>query len=620
MLTLDDIDATAWPAGAEDQASGHPAHARWMRARALGAPLRIGNAAGPLGRSALARRRERVSPLLARATHLLAKAIGELNERGFAVALADQDGFILRCWGSTSFEERRTRAGFAEGTCWNEASRGTNAIGTALAERTSVAVLGRAHYAADVQGLACYAALIRDPISSSVGVLDITGPFTGADPLLGVLVESLATSVESSLFAEAERQTYVGAFGPSRVSIAQALSHLHGVVLGEHGSASAWDEIGKVAVDTLADWCLIDLAKDGGYVRQHVATTRPGKRLVVEALYRYPLDARRRNPALTALGAGRTVVLQSPSLELFEATAHDAEHARILAEMEPASVMAVPMFGTAGPLGSLTLISSLPGLQYGAAEVDFAEMLAAYAALACENAQRMRSLRQTLSLRDDVLAMVAHDLRSPLGAIALSASALERRLVGRTREHGMYDRSVQAIARSTERMSRMLDDLLDVGRAETGRLSLTPQRCSAATLVSAASDIAGTAAPRLRLLTECEPDVPDVLADRDRTLQVFANLVGNAAKFTPEGGQLMLGCAREGGGVRFWVRDSGPGIRREHLDKLFERGWQAEPADRRGAGLGLYICKALVEAQGGAIGAESEFGKGATFHFTLKVA
>jgi signal transduction histidine kinase len=430
MLILD--DPGAWSSSREDAGDWHPTHARWMRSRALGAPSRGADAAGALGKSALAARRERFSPVLTRANDVLGDAIVELNRRGFAVAFADQDGFILRSWGAQSFEERGLRAGFSEGSCWSEAARGTNAIGTALAERTSVAVLGRAHYASDAQELVCYAALIRNPISSSVGVLDVTGPYAAADPLLGVLVESLATSLESSLSAE--------------------------------------------------------------------------------------------------------------------------------------------------------------------------------------------GLRHNLSLRDEVLAMVAHDLRSPISTISMSANSLEQRLAARAQDRGADSRSVQAIARSTERMSRMVDDLLEVARAEAGRLAVTLRPLSVASIMNTASELARATAPGLQRTIEYAPGAGDVLADRDRTLQVFANLIGNAAKFTPEGGRLTLGCARGADDVCFYVRDSGAGIRYEHLPKVFDRGFQAQSNDRRGAGLGLYICKALVEAQGGAIWVESEPGQGATFYFSLPAA
>jgi signal transduction histidine kinase len=622
LLTLE--DPGAW-LNSRGEVSRHPTHSRWMRARALGAPERNANAASALGRSALAVRRERFSPVLIRANDVLGDAITELNRRGFVVGLADQEGFLLRCWGAQSFEQRRVRAGFAEGSCWSEAARGTNAIGTALAERISVAVLGRAHYASDAQGLVCYASLIRDPLSSSVGVLDVTGPCEAADPLLGVLVESLATSLESSLAAEVDKRSR-DARAARSMPIGPALARMQGRVLGEgdagHGpsrddEASVWAEIGALAIDAFADFCMIDVIADDRYIRMHISTGLPHKRAVAAGLGRYTLDASRSYPALTALRTRRSILVPALSSSILDDIAQDAEHARLLREMEPASLIAVPILCSSGPIGVMTLVSSVPGLRYGQSEVDLAEMLAGYAALTCENAGRVQSLRRNLSLRDDVLAMVAHDLRNPISAISISADSLEQRLAAHAHDAGADSRSVQAIARSTQRMSRMVDDLLEVARAETGRLTVTLQRCSVAELMHACADLAHATAAGLHLVSECDAAAGEVLADRDRTLQVFANLIGNAAKFTPEAGTLTLGCARHGHRVHFWVRDSGPGISREHLARVFERGFQAQSRDRRGAGLGLYICKALVEAQGGAIWAESEAGHGATFYFSL---
>lgn len=621
MLILD--DPSAWSSSRESGA-GHPTHARWMRARALGAPARGADAACGLGKSALAVRRERFSPVLVRANDVLGDAITEANRRGFAVALADQEGFILRSWGAQSFEERGLRAGFTEGSCWSEAARGTNAIGTALAERTSVAVLGRAHYASDAQGLVCYAAPIRDPLSGSVGVLDFTGPFAAADPLLGVLVESLATSLESSLLAEVEKRSRAVRAARS-VPIGPALARMQARLIApgdaapgpSRDEAGVWAEIGALAIDALADFCIIDVVAGGRVVRAHVATGVPDKRAVADGLYRYALDASRPYPSLTALRTRRSILVPALSFGVIDDIASDADHARLLVDMEPTSLIAVPLLGNSGPLGVMTLISALPGLPYGQSELDLAEMIAGYAALTFENARRVQSLRNNLLLRDDVLAMVAHDLRSPLSAISMSATSLEQRIAARAHDRGADSRSVQAIARSTQRMSRMVDDLLEVARAEAGRLTVAPQRCSVASLMTASTDLARTTASDLQLTTECDLGAADVLADRDRTLQVFANLIANAAKFTPEGGRITLGCARGADHVRFWVRDSGAGIHREHLVRIFERGFQAQSNDRRGAGLGLYICKALIQAQGGAIWVESEPGRGATFHFSL---
>jgi signal transduction histidine kinase len=121
----------------------------------------------------------------------------------------------------------------------------------------------------------------------------------------------------------------------------------------------------------------------------------------------------------------------------------------------------------------------------------------------------------------------------------------------------------------------------------------------------------------ITLATRVSPDLPLALCDRDRIVQVLSNLVGNAIKFTPSGGRIEVAVEAVAEGVRVSVRDTGMGIAREQLEHVFDRFWQANRADRQGAGLGLAIAKAIVEAHDGAIGVESEVGRGTCFHFVI---
>jgi signal transduction histidine kinase len=166
------------------------------------------------------------------------------------------------------------------------------------------------------------------------------------------------------------------------------------------------------------------------------------------------------------------------------------------------------------------------------------------------------------------------------------------------------------------------DDLLDVTRLESGRLSIERERVSVSELVAdcARAQMPLAARRSLALSFDVEPDLPDVSADRNRLLQVFENLVGNAVKFTPPGGSIALGAARAGEEVRFSVSDTGPGISEEYLPHLFDRFWQGTRERRHGAGLGLAIVKGIVETHGGRVWAESVPERGATFCFTIPIA
>jgi signal transduction histidine kinase len=168
-------------------------------------------------------------------------------------------------------------------------------------------------------------------------------------------------------------------------------------------------------------------------------------------------------------------------------------------------------------------------------------------------------------------------------------------------------------------MNRLIQDLLDVARTEAGKLAIECNRIPVAQVVldSIETQKAFAAAASLELEVDLGPDLPDVWADRDRVLQVFENLVGNAIKFTGPGGRIGVGAVPRDREVLFWVSDTGSGIPSDDVPRVFDRFWQARRAERRGAGLGLPIVKGIVEAHGGRVWLESTPGLGSTFFFTI---
>jgi PAS domain S-box-containing protein len=230
------------------------------------------------------------------------------------------------------------------------------------------------------------------------------------------------------------------------------------------------------------------------------------------------------------------------------------------------------------------------------------------------------ALQRAVAARDDVLRIVAHDLRNPLSAILMQASAMER--LGPEPER----RDPQArlvISRAAIRMNQLIQDLLDVALVEAGQLSVEPTRLSAAVLARDAVDMQRpiAAASNLELRLDVGGDVQEIWGDRKRLLQVFENLIGNAMKFTSAGGRIVVRAALKNGYVEFSVADTGPGISADDLPHVFDRFWQATAKVRNlGAGLGLPITKGIVDAHGGRIWVESKLGCGTTFFFTIPSA
>jgi signal transduction histidine kinase len=222
----------------------------------------------------------------------------------------------------------------------------------------------------------------------------------------------------------------------------------------------------------------------------------------------------------------------------------------------------------------------------------------------------------TCRARDEMLAMVAHDLRSPLSLIQMASQLL---LSDPALDAETTRKTIHMMQRAGGRMNRLIGDLLDARQIESGhfRVEMRPELPSAVVrdVLDMLQPIA--ASKGQGLATAIEPGLPTVQVDGARIQQVISNLVGNAIKFSPEGSVITIGAQERPGAVRISVTDTGPGIRPEELPRIFERYWQGKGRESGGLGLGLAIAKAIVEAHGGCIGVSSVPGAGTTFYFDV---
>jgi PAS domain S-box-containing protein len=378
--------------------------------------------------------------------------------------------------------------------------------------------------------------------------------------------------------------------------------------------------VARLAVQQLADCVILDLVEAGADVRRLlVVHADPSKAELSERLKQVRLDRRRPHLVSTILDTQQPTLISEVSADYIASVAQGEEHHRVLLELAPKSLMAVPLLCRERLLGALLFISSDSARRYGPRDLELAKELAHRAALAIDNARLYEAARRATQARDDVLGIVAHDLRNPLSTILMQAAQARRHGA----EPDRRDRKpFEVIERAARRMHRLIHDLLDVTRIEAGRLSIEQARVLAGRLVSdavaAQEQLAASASLGLQL--DVAQDLPDVWADRDRLLQVFENLIGNAVKFTASGGRVTVGAAPREGEVVFWVTDTGAGISADEAPHLFDRFWQAQQAGRHGAGLGLPIAKDIVESHGGRIWVESTPGQGSTFFFTIPTA
>ena len=377
--------------------------------------------------------------------------------------------------------------------------------------------------------------------------------------------------------------------------------------------------IAKLIVHHLADFCIVDTVEDhGNMLRLTVAHADPAMASVCEELAALHLEPRH-TLAWSALETKQIQVFHDLTPELLESIARDEEHLRLVHELAPRSAIVAPLLSGSEVLGAIAFVSKRPN-RYGASDVGLATELARRAAMAIENARLLEREQRAKQARDEVLAIVAHDVRSPLSSILLAASALKEQLV----ETGAMtdERSLRIILRGVQRANRLIEDLLDVARIDAGVFSVALHRLDARAV---AVDVVGSlkqlaAAASVELQLQIGDDLPALWGDPDRLHQILENLIGNAIKFTPRDGRIIVRVAPRQEDVLFSVTDTGPGIPAESLSHIFDRFWQANRAERRGAGLGLAICNGLVEAHGGRLWVESKPGHGSTFFFTIPVA
>jgi PAS domain S-box-containing protein len=377
--------------------------------------------------------------------------------------------------------------------------------------------------------------------------------------------------------------------------------------------------VAHLVVRDFADWCIVEIVEHHEQIRRlKVASADLSKAELCAVLEQMPIERELPYLLRAVVDTKQPLVIEHVTSEQLESVAQGPEYLQALRAVSPASLMALPLLRHGQLLGVLVFISSGPR-HYGRSDLRLAEALADRAAVAIENARLYNASVEATQIRDQVLGFVAHDLRNPLGAITMQASLLQRSGAEPERRSR---KPVETIQRAAARMNRLIQDILDVSRMEGGHLSVEQARVPAAQIVSdsveAQKPLASSAS--IDLQPELEMGVSDVWADRDRVLQVFENLIGNAVRCTKPGGRITAGAASRDGEVVFWVKDTGAGITAEEMPHIFDRFWQARKTRRAGAGLGLQIVKGIIEAHGGRIWVESKVGVGTTFYFTLPTA
>jgi PAS domain S-box-containing protein len=308
------------------------------------------------------------------------------------------------------------------------------------------------------------------------------------------------------------------------------------------------------------------------------------------------------------------------SLRVRDVTAHPSFHGFPPRHPQMRSFLAVAIPDAGSAIGHLYVANKRPSGEFTETDQRTLEMLAERAGTALQIAGLGEQLRSSVRARENLIAIVSHDLRGPLQSILMSASVLLAQPPEAERRKGR--KQLEVILRASGRMDKLLDDLLQATRIESGAFTITASPEDVSCIVGEAVQVAEPAAgaKSVHLHADVPEHLPAALCDRSRVLQVLQNLIGNAIKFVPADGSIEVSAWPQDDELCVAVADTGPGIAPEQLPHVFDRLWKGRPADGGGAGLGLFIAKGIVEAHGGRIAVKSTPGIGTTFVFTIPVA
>jgi len=377
----------------------------------------------------------------------------------------------------------------------------------------------------------------------------------------------------------------------------------------------------QAAVPALADACLLDVV-DGatGSIRRTMAATSTDIDAVLRQLERrFPISWDSASPVIDVLRRGREELIESIDQEWLEAHEDQPEAIQLWLQIAPRAMRVLPLVVGGRTLGALSLlaIGDRARRRGRLDEAVAAGKFVTRAGLALENARLYAAARRATLARDEVLAVVSHDLRNPLSSIAICARTLRQDAPADSEQSTM----LSAIAEATDWMNRLIHDLLDASAIEAGRLSIVRQAEGLASIIdSAVSMIAGEAAAKSIALSVELPDaLPAVNVDAVRVGQVIGNLLANSVRFTEPGGRISVRVRLAAPFVEVSVVDTGSGIAIDEQPRVFDRFWQSRRTAGRGSGLGLAIARGIVEAHGGRIWVESAPGVGSTFSFTVPV-
>lgn len=435
-------------------------------------------------------------------------------------------------------------------------------------------------------------------------------------------VLSLRRKDETTFFAEVVSAVFEGGDGTSWTSLSfrdvtgverarrtlEILADAGGHLSHSMDPGKTLEALTTVIVPRLADVCTVDLLENGEVDRVAAAHRDPSRVADFLEVRRRRIDEGADAGTDFVLRTGEpSAVLRVTDDWLRQAT-HDEAHFFDARALGVQSIVSVPLRVRENTIGALTLMSTGGAPIFTDSDVSLATALGERAAIAIDNARRYEEMLEARRLRDEVLGVVAHDLRGPLNVIKLASMVLARE---------RQCEETDSIARAVRRANALIEDLLLAAKTEQGTLPTARRVEAIAGIVDEVHalhrPIAGAREVSFDVVVPQNGEASHALVDRHRIIQMLTNVVANALDVTPPHGRVVLRVSGDADRVVFRVSDTGPGISPEDLRRVFDRFWQAAHRRRAGAGLGLTIARAVALAHGGDITVESAVGKGTTF-------
>lgn len=401
-----------------------------------------------------------------------------------------------------------------------------------------------------------------------------------------------------------------------RASFLANASTLLSSSLDYHESLQA---LAKLAVPFLGDWCTITMLKDGGkYERVAAYHINPSKEVLMNELSsQYPIDSDKTAGITSVINSGKTLFTPFVPDDQIEKAAKDENHLRIMRGLGCTSCIVAPISSRGKIQGAISFVAGESGREYTQGDVAFVEELGRRVGIAIDNALLFESAQKAISARDEFLSIASHELKTPITALKLQLQIAQRN----TKPSENITPTPEKLAKMLDvssvqvnRLTTLIDDLLDVTRIEAGKLSFQFEMLDVSKLINETVDCYSEHFKEFHCPVTIQVDGPVFIsADRFRLEQVVLNLLSNAAKYGA-GKPIEVSVGVENGRVRISVRDYGIGIPADKYEKIFERFERAISAQNiSGLGLGLYITKKIVQAHQGNITVRSELGKGSLF-------